>query len=66
MSKLDNFLSSTEYQEVLDSAFNNKVFFVPSTTTTNHENYRKSMVLYKKFFHEIYLCLSTSEFTNQL
>ena len=53
--QLDNFLSSTECQEVLHSAFKNKDFFVPSTTTTNQENYRQSLVLYKKFFQEIYL-----------
>ncbi len=51
---LENFLSPTENQEILDIALSKKEQFVGSSTTTQAVNYRQSSILYATLFPEFY------------
>jgi Rps23 Pro-64 3,4-dihydroxylase Tpa1-like proline 4-hydroxylase len=44
--QLENFLSSTEHQLLLEYVFDRQAEFVSTLTSTGAENYRKSVVLY--------------------
>lgn len=45
--QIDNFLTNEEYEELLAYAIDKEPEFVPTTTSTNADDYRKSLVLYK-------------------
>lgn len=51
---LDNFLSGENNQYALDIALNQRHEFVPSSTTTQAENYRQSSILYATRFPKFY------------
>lgn len=51
---LENFLSPTENQEILDIALTKNEQFVGSSTTTQAVNYRQSSILYATLFPEFY------------
>lgn len=44
--QIDNFLTSTETRQLLDYVFGQKSAFIPSSTSTNEANYRRSLVLH--------------------
>lgn len=45
-AQIDHFLTPEEHASLLEYTFNRKADFVPTTTSTNAENYRRSMVLH--------------------
>ena len=57
-AQIDNFLSPEENQQILQLAIERQADYVSSSTSTNAERYRSSLVLYPNFFNEIYFLLS--------
>ena len=56
--QIDNFLSPEDNQQLLELAIARQSDYVSSTTSTNAESYRASLVLYPKFFNEVYELVS--------
>ncbi len=44
---IDNWLTETEHGQLLDYVMNQETAFVPTTTSTNAQDYRRSQVLYE-------------------
>ncbi|WP_427157512.1 2OG-Fe(II) oxygenase [Aliinostoc sp. HNIBRCY26] len=52
--QIDNFLSSSEHEQLIQYVLARKSHFIPTSTSTSDENYRRSMVLYSfPEFHEL-------------
>ena len=56
--QIDNFLSPEDNQQLLELAIARQSDYVSSTTSTNAESYRASLVLYPTFFNEVYELVS--------
>ena len=57
--KIDNFLSPEENQQLLQMAIDRQADYAASTTSTNAEEYRASLVLYPNFFEDVYFQISS-------
>ena len=56
---IDDFLSPEENQQILKLAIDRQSDFVPTSTSTNADNYRASHVLYPSFFTDFYYLVSS-------
>ncbi|NJN60199.1 MAG: hydroxylase [Coleofasciculaceae cyanobacterium RL_1_1] len=57
--QIDDFLSPEENQQILQIAIDRQSDFVPTSTSTNADNYRASYVLYPSFFTDFYYLVSS-------